>query len=672
MDLSGYSNEELMALAGVGSSAPKQPRGLRNNNPLNLEATVNWTGMQGNDGRFAVFPDMETGVAAADRNLQTYHQKYGINTVEGIVNRWAPPTENNSRAYAQTVAQKIGVDPSAPLDMADPQVRRSVLDAMADVENGRNVDLGAAPMQQADLSGFSDEELMRIAGVAPKAQPKPNVVASSRNGGVTIELPGENPTVAQDALSGFLQPFKDFGSTVQSGVQKAHDRALAPLPKLSELPGQFMGDLRDSAALVGSTLGMASAPIQAVVRPAARAVNRATAGAPMYDVPTLGEAATGAVNAITGKKSAQFNPLTAPQRQTALEGDINLALSAAKPASARYPQAPKAGKVDIGELEAAKNNAYRAVDNSGVKFWPQETDQMIDGMRQTLAANNADPVLNQRAMRAMDLLEQRKGKAMTLSEVDDLRKIVSREVLSSKEPGDQFFGKLMQGQIDGFLDGIQPNQIVPGAGSQDPGGLIRQAREANRKYRNVEEVMKRTDSAELRASSTYAGGNQANATRQNLRPLIDPKSPQRLKGLSPEEAKALNRVVRGTAGQNLMRVTGKTLDPRGMIGSTIQGALGLGTHGLSTVTMPFAMLASEASNKMTAKAVADALQILAGMGGKAAVASPTISKVPLLSAPGVAGAGVVAAPLTRMPAESPTRGSGKTGKSSPPRKQRRP
>lgn len=216
MDLSAFSDEELMAIAGQGAASPprksNQPRGLRNNNPLNLEATVNWTGMQGNDGRFAVFPDMESGVAAADRNLQTYATKHGLNTVEGVINRWAPPVENDSRAYAQTVAQKLGVDPTDPLDMSDPQVRRALLDAMADVENGVEVDLGAPQMQQSmDLSGFSDEELMAIAGMeAPKGQTPPprksREIAASANRGVTVEALGPDPTIAQDAASGAWQP----------------------------------------------------------------------------------------------------------------------------------------------------------------------------------------------------------------------------------------------------------------------------------------------------------------------------------------------------------------------------------------------------------------------------------------------------------------------------------
>lgn len=151
--------------APPGDRGPSNgPRGLRNNNPLNLEATVEWDGMTGSDGRYAVFSSPEQGWAAADRNIQTYATKHGLNTVAGIINRWAPPSENDSRAYAGTVAKRLGVDPAAPLNMADPTLRRNLLEAMAEVENGQRVAWGQgggvkaqqgqpAPSRQGDPRG---------------------------------------------------------------------------------------------------------------------------------------------------------------------------------------------------------------------------------------------------------------------------------------------------------------------------------------------------------------------------------------------------------------------------------------------------------------------------------------------------------------------------------------
>lgn len=127
--------------AAAGPADPNAPRGVRNNNPLNLRplGQGSWEGQTGvDDGNFAQFGSMEAGLAAADKNLQTYGTKYGINTVAGVINRWAPGSDGNDPAsYAATVAKTLGVEPNAQIDLTDPQVRQGMLKAMAQVELGQ-------------------------------------------------------------------------------------------------------------------------------------------------------------------------------------------------------------------------------------------------------------------------------------------------------------------------------------------------------------------------------------------------------------------------------------------------------------------------------------------------------------------------------------------------------
>jgi hypothetical protein len=112
------------------------PKGIANNNPLNIESGANWQGLAGTDGRFAKFDSAFYGIRAAGRTLKTYRNKYGINTVTGIINRWAPPSDNNpTQNYISFVANKAGVNPDLPLSMVDyPQV----VAAMIHFENGYN------------------------------------------------------------------------------------------------------------------------------------------------------------------------------------------------------------------------------------------------------------------------------------------------------------------------------------------------------------------------------------------------------------------------------------------------------------------------------------------------------------------------------------------------------
>jgi hypothetical protein len=107
---------------------PSLPAPLRNNNPGAL---------MGKDGQLQKFPTVQAGMQALDSNLQSYGNK-GINTVQDIVNRWAPASAgNDSASYIKDVAQRLGVDPSQPLNMQDPQVRASLARAIAIHENGR-------------------------------------------------------------------------------------------------------------------------------------------------------------------------------------------------------------------------------------------------------------------------------------------------------------------------------------------------------------------------------------------------------------------------------------------------------------------------------------------------------------------------------------------------------
>ena len=120
----------------------KQPRGLRNNNPLNIiKSKINWKGevKPSTDRNFAQFETLEYGLRAAFKLLQTYYTKHGCKTITQIISRWAPETENQVVAYIKAVSQRTGIAPDAPLPpmKAETQVVWSDLVlAMATMECG--------------------------------------------------------------------------------------------------------------------------------------------------------------------------------------------------------------------------------------------------------------------------------------------------------------------------------------------------------------------------------------------------------------------------------------------------------------------------------------------------------------------------------------------------------
>ena len=138
------------------------PRGIRNNNPLNLEygSFTIGLGATASDGRFAIFPAMSDGICAIAKNLMAYQDLHGIDTIRGVVNRWAPSSENNTAAYISLVCTVTTLQPDDHLNLHDKDTLFWLITAMgeeecgatafsagvtdADIDNGINKALGVA------------------------------------------------------------------------------------------------------------------------------------------------------------------------------------------------------------------------------------------------------------------------------------------------------------------------------------------------------------------------------------------------------------------------------------------------------------------------------------------------------------------------------------------------
>lgn len=123
--------------------AAKLPRGIRNNNPLNIRKGARWRGLRdfATDKEFCEFQTMAFGFRAAFRTLITYYTKHDCKTLEKIIDRWAPPSENNTSTYIQLVKMRAKISYSFS-ELPDPRFKCSwptwskIIMAMASVENG--------------------------------------------------------------------------------------------------------------------------------------------------------------------------------------------------------------------------------------------------------------------------------------------------------------------------------------------------------------------------------------------------------------------------------------------------------------------------------------------------------------------------------------------------------
>ncbi len=114
-------------------------RGIRLSNPLNIENNgIAWKGLAASqpDERFYNFKSPEWSFRAAYRIMQTYKNKYGLNTIAGIVTRWAPPHENQTRDYIANVSGWSGIGADEVINTNEEYAR--IIGAMTRMENGVN------------------------------------------------------------------------------------------------------------------------------------------------------------------------------------------------------------------------------------------------------------------------------------------------------------------------------------------------------------------------------------------------------------------------------------------------------------------------------------------------------------------------------------------------------
>ncbi|MEQ5206253.1 structural protein [Proteus sp. fly-1067] len=113
-------------------------RGERNNNPGNIRHGSKWQGLsaQQADPSFCQFVSPEYGIRAIYKLLQTYQKKYELNTVESIIDRYAPPNENNTTGYINRAAKDIGVSVNEPIDVTSKPVAIALATAIVGVELG--------------------------------------------------------------------------------------------------------------------------------------------------------------------------------------------------------------------------------------------------------------------------------------------------------------------------------------------------------------------------------------------------------------------------------------------------------------------------------------------------------------------------------------------------------
>ena len=184
----------------------RDPRGIRNNNPGNIRRNGDpWQGLAERQGdvEFFTFKTSIYGIRALARVLITYQDKYDLRSVRQIIERWAPPSENNTDAYVRAVAADAELDADQTLDIHRFDHLLPLTKAIIRHENGQQPYTDAQLTKGLVLAGVEPE----VPSLQKTRTVKGGQAATAATAGLgMVEAVQQTIDPARDALVG-LAPY---------------------------------------------------------------------------------------------------------------------------------------------------------------------------------------------------------------------------------------------------------------------------------------------------------------------------------------------------------------------------------------------------------------------------------------------------------------------------------
>lgn len=197
------------------------PRGIRNNNPGNIEWGDPWQGLvhqsQASDPRFCQFVKPADGIRAIARTLITYQDKRragdgsNIDSILEVIQRWAPGKDNNpTTQYAQFIARLIdGVDfDDEVLDMHNYDHIKPLVEGIIRFENG----LGPRKNDNTWYPSDVIDEALHRAGVVRRKRKVVTVESTA-----SVGMAGVGSGQLADSLPSVMDAVQQANGHVSSG-----------------------------------------------------------------------------------------------------------------------------------------------------------------------------------------------------------------------------------------------------------------------------------------------------------------------------------------------------------------------------------------------------------------------------------------------------------------------
>lgn len=463
----------------------------------------------------------------------------------------------------------------------------------------------------------------------------------------------------------FAERYRNARDYERAAYNKATDRTglygTAAELAGSIAPGIAAGEIVGAAGAARSTLpalqGAARTALPAI-EGAAPSAARAVSAGPLANAMATG-ALTGAVQGVGDTEDMMDAPVAALGGGVvgSLGGALGYGAGKGLERLARFtnttPRVANAPTTD--EIKAAAQDYYDRFTNAGGVFTQEGLNDLSGAVRNRLGEMGWQPELGPKVgafNRAMERARRGSGvpsgaedlnQVATPQQIQNLRRVAGK-VAQSNDPTESGYGSAIIDEIDNFLANVQPGQYAAPPGS--PTNIGEDLMRGNRlwsQYSKASAVEDALGKAERRAASTYSGGNENNAMRQEMRRVYE----RMLKrgGLSDDETAAFETAIRGSRPENIARGVGKLAASRGGVMSLLN--LG-GMYANPGLMVPLSMTAEGAKylgDRLTRRNLEEVSRVIRAGGRRRPVAPPPnaiergASRLPsILSGPGGAAA----------------------------------
>jgi hypothetical protein len=285
------------------------------------------------------------------------------------------------------------------------------------------------------------------------------------------------------------------------------------------------------------------------------------------------------------------------------------------------------------DIKGAAQAAYDRFTDAGGLFTQQGLNDLAGSVRGRLTEMQWQPELAPKVTafnRAMERARVGSGapsgtaglsQTATPGQIQNLRRLAGK-ISNSSDATESAYGSAIRDEIDNFLGTPREGNFASFDENVSQEDLARNLAEANRlwtQYAKADAVDEAFSKAERRAASTYSGGNENNAIRQELRRYFEKRGPE---NFTADEREAFETAIRGGRMENAARMLGKLAPSRGGLSTWANIGAGAGTGG---ATLPLTALAEGAKvvgDRATRRNLEEVSRVIRGGGNRRNVNVP--------------------------------------------------